>query len=227
MSTVLIRSFLLYIVVIFAVRLMGKRQLGELQPSELVITILISNIATLPLEDLDVPLVTGILPILSLVCFEVIVSWITLKSKRMRRMISGSPKIIIRDGKIEQETLQDLRFSVDDLMTALRANQIFTPDEVQFAIVETTGSVSVYPKAAYRTVTQENMKIKQASQDPPVVVIADGCLISRALDALHRNRAWLDRNLRQKNLAVSDVFLMLADQEDSVTVIPKERKHAK
>lgn len=116
--------FLLYIVVIFAVRLMGKRQLGELQPSELVITILISNIATLPLEDLDIPLVTGILPILSLVCFEVIVSWITLKSKRMRRMISGSPKIIIRDGKIEQETLQDLRFSVDDLMTALRANQI-------------------------------------------------------------------------------------------------------
>ena len=221
MSTVLIRSFLLYIVVIFAVRLMGKRQLGELQPSELVITILISNIATLPLEDLDIPLVTGILPILSLV------SWITLKSKRMRRMISGSPKIIIRDGKIEQETLQDLRFSVDDLMTALRANQIFTPDEVQFAIVETTGSVSVYPKAAYRTVTQEDMKIKQASQDPPVVVIADGCLISRALDALHRNRAWLDRNLRQKNLAVSDVFLMLADQEDSVTVIPKERKHAK
>ena len=98
MSVVLIRSLILYIVVIFGVRLMGKRQLGELQPSELVITILISNIATLPLEDTSIPLVLGILPILTLVCFEVVISWVTLKSLRMRRIISGRPKIIVRNG---------------------------------------------------------------------------------------------------------------------------------
>ena len=120
MGVVLIRSFILYIVVIFGVRLMGKRQLGELQPSELVITILISNIATLPLEDPDIPLFIGILPILTLVCYEVIMSWITLRSLRMRRMISGRPKIIIRNGQIEQATLQDLRLSVDDLRRVAR-----------------------------------------------------------------------------------------------------------
>jgi len=141
MGVVLIRSLILYIVVIFGVRLMGKRQLGELQPSELVITILISNIATLPLEDPDIPLFIGILPILTLVCYEVIMSWITLRSLRMRRMISGRPKIIIRNGQIEQATLQDLRLSVDDLMTALRSNQIFDPAQVQFAIMETTGTM--------------------------------------------------------------------------------------
>ena len=111
MSVVLIRSLILYIVVIFGVRLMGKRQLGELQPSELVITILISNIATLPLEDTSIPLVLGILPILTLVCFEVVISWVTLKSLRMRRIISGRPKIIVRNGQIEQATMRDLRLS--------------------------------------------------------------------------------------------------------------------
>lgn len=115
MSVVLIRSLILYIVVIFGVRLMGKRQLGELQPSELVITILISNIATLPLEDTSIPLILGILPILTLVCFEALMSWVTLKSLRMRRIISGRPKIVVRDGQIEQATMRDLRLSVDDL----------------------------------------------------------------------------------------------------------------
>ena len=148
MSVVLIRSLILYIVVIFGVRLMGKRQLGELQPSELVITILISNIATLPLEDTSIPLILGILPILTLVCFEVVISWVTLKSLRMRRIISGRPKIIVRNGQIEQATMRDLRLSVDDLMTALRQQQVFDISQVQFAVMETTGTVSVYLKAA-------------------------------------------------------------------------------
>ena len=163
MSTVFIRSVLLYAVVIFAVRLMGKRQLGELQPSELVITILVSNIATLPLENPSVPLITGVLPVLALVCFEVIVSWLSLKSKKLRKLISGSPKIIIRDGKIDQQTMRDLRLTVDDLLMSLRSQQIFTPEEVQFAIVETTGTISVYQKGAYRPVTHEDMEISSPS----------------------------------------------------------------
>ena len=146
MSVVLIRSLILYIVVIFGVRLMGKRQLGELQPSELVITILISNIATLPLEDTSIPLILGILPILTLVCFEVVISWVTLKSLRMRRIISGRPKIIVRNGQIEQATMRDLRLSVDDLMTALRQQQVFDISQVQFAVMETTGTVSALPQ---------------------------------------------------------------------------------
>lgn len=110
---------------------MGKHQLDELQPSELVITILISNIATLPLEDTNIPLILGILPILALICFETIMSWITLRSTKMRRLISGRHKIIIQNGQLEQATLRDLRLSVDDVMTAMRGNQVFDISQVQ------------------------------------------------------------------------------------------------
>ena len=109
MCVILIRSIILYVLVIFAVRLMGKRQLGELQPSELVITILVSNIATLPVEDVNIPVIVGITPILALVCFEVMISWINLKFPKLRKLISGSPKIIIRNGCIERDIMRELR----------------------------------------------------------------------------------------------------------------------
>lgn len=223
MSIVLIRSLILYIVVIFGVRLMGKRQLGELQPSELVITILISNIATLPLEDPDIPLIIGILPILSLVCYEVIMSWGTLRSLRLRRMISGRPKIVIRDGQIEQATLRDLRLSIDDLMTALRSNQIFDPGEVQFAIVETTGTISVYPKSDYRPVTRGDIQLKKKSIDPTVAIIQDGCVMNRSLAMIGKNKAWLEQKLSEHHLTADEVFLMMGDANGVTTVIRKKR----
>ena len=133
-----LRTLILYIVVIFGMRIMGKRQLGQLQPSELVITILISNIATLPIENSDVPLILGIIPILTLMCFEVILSVLTLKSIRFRRLIWGNTKILIQDGKIKQQELADLRYSVYDLMEQLRTNGIFDLREVEFALTETT-----------------------------------------------------------------------------------------
>lgn len=223
MSIVLIRSIILYIIVIFGVRLMGKRQLGELQPSELVITILISNIATLPLEDPEIPLIIGILPILSLVCYEVIMSWVTLHSLRMRRIISGRPKIIIRDGQIEQATLKDLRLSVDDLMTALRGNDIFDPSEVQFAIIETTGTISVYPKSDYQPLTRGDMAIRKKSQNPPIAIIQDGYVMNKSLAMIGRNQDWLNQKLAEHRLTIREVFLMLGDQEGTCIVIPKKR----
>ncbi len=224
MSTVFIRSILLYVVVVFSVRLMGKRQLGELQPSELVITILISNIATLPLENPAIPLLMGILPILVLVCFEVLISWGTLKSKKFRRLISGSPKIIIRDGKIAQQTMRDLRLTIDDLLMALRSNQIFTPEEVQFAIVETTGAISVYSKAAYQNVVQSDIGLMNASENPPSVVVADGVVVAKALRALGKNDRWLENQLAGKGLTPERTFLAMADQQTLTTVIAKEGK---
>ncbi|MCD8218899.1 MAG: DUF421 domain-containing protein [Ruminococcus sp.] len=160
MSVVLIRSLILYIVVIFGVRLMGKRQLGELQPSELVITILISNIATLPLEDTSIPLMLGILLILALVCYEAVMSWVTLESTRIRRIVSGRPKIIIRDGQLEQATMRDFRLSVDDVMMPLRGSQVFDIRQVQYAIMETTGSISIYLKPEYQPLTQGDLQQK-------------------------------------------------------------------
>lgn len=184
MSIILIRSVILYILVVFSVRLMGKRQLGELQPSELVITILVSNIATLPLEDTDIPIIVGVTPILALVCFEVLMSWIILHSPYMRKIISGSPKIIISNGKVNRSVLRELRFSVDDLMTALRGRDIFDISEVQFAIVETTGSVSVMKKPDKDSPTREDLNITPERIDPPQTVVSDGDVI-HSLSLIH------------------------------------------
>ncbi|MFA5659078.1 MAG: YetF domain-containing protein, partial [Oscillospiraceae bacterium] len=125
MLIVFFRAIILYMIIIFSIRLMGKRQLGELQPSELVVTILVSNVATLPIEDVNIPMLMGIIPILTIVCLDVFMSELSLKFKRIRKIVSGSPKIVVRDGIIDQKTLRDLRFSIDDLMESLRALNIF------------------------------------------------------------------------------------------------------
>ena len=221
LNIVFIRAIILYIIVIFSVRLMGKRQIGELQPSELVITILVSNIATLPLEDLNIPLVMGILPILSLVCFEVLMSWLSLKSRKLRHIVSGSPKVIIRDGVLDQSVLKELRFSVDDLMTALRSNNIFDISEVQYAVVETNGSVSVYEKFTQRAATNASLGLEGHTCDPPVIVISDGQIIPHGLEEACLTRQWVYDILNRKHLDVNDVFLLTADQSGRYNLIKK------
>lgn len=221
MNIVFIRALILYIIVIFSVRLMGKRQIGELQPSELVITILVSNIATLPLEDLNIPLVMGILPILSLVCFEVIMSWLSLKSKRLRHAVTGTPKVIIRDGVLDQKVMEDLRFSVDDLMTALRGNSVFDIADVQFAIVETNGSVSVYEKYAQRNVRNTDLNLTGTSMDPPVIIVSDGKLITQGLNETGLKKQWVYDLIERKHMELSDIFLLTADKNGTYNLIKR------
>lgn len=222
LTIVLLRTLVLYLLVIGAVRLMGKRQLGELQPSELVITILISNIATLSLEDVEIPLLHGILPILVLVCFEVISSWAALKSETVRRWISGTPKVIIRGGEIDQQMLRELRLTLDDLMTALRTNGVFDPDEVQYAIVETNGTVSLQLKPDKQPAQRGDVGVRESPQDPPHILIADGSVRDAALNETGLSRRWLDKLLQKRKLRISDVFLMTADSSGSSRIVPRE-----
>ena len=222
MCVILIRSVILYVLVIFAVRLMGKRQLGELQPSELVITILVSNIATLPIEDVNIPIIVGVTPILSLVCFEVMVSWINLRLPKLRRLISGSPKIIIRNGCIERDILRELRFSVDDLLMALRSKDIFDIGEVQYAIVETTGSVSVMKKQPLDTPTRQDMKIAAECSEPPVLIIADGKFIPQAMESVKLSKAAVEMLLSANKMSLNDVFIMTADSSGSCFIADKQ-----
>ena len=222
MCVILIRSIILYVLVIFAVRLMGKRQLGELQPSELVITILVSNIATLPIEDVNIPVIVGITPILALVCFEVMVSWINLRFPKLRRLISGSPKIIIRNGCIERDIMRELRFSVDDLLMALRGQEIFDLSEVQYAIVETTGSVSVMKKQPLDTPTRHDIKLPAECSDPPVLIISDGRFIPQAMESLKLSRSCVETVLKSCGVAADDVFIMTADRAGSFYIADKQ-----
>lgn len=218
----LLRLLVLYPIVIFGIRLMGKRQIGELQPGELVITILISNIATLPIEDQDLPLLSGIIPMLTLIAAEVLFSWLTLRHRGLRRLLSGTPQVIIRGGKIDQKVMRTLRFSLDDLMTALRTNGIFDLNEVQLAIVETNGTVSVYPHADYRTPTAADLKLHLSDAPPPEVLISDGCLCTEGMQAAGYSEKRLQKLLKSHNVAASEVFLLTADRSGAVTLIKRE-----
>ncbi len=221
MSIILIRSLILYVLVIFAVRLMGKRQLGELQPSELVITILVSNIATLPLEDVNIPVTVGITPILSLICIEVLMSWLILKFPKLRKAVSGSPKIVVRNGEVDTHTLSELRLSVDDLMTAMRGNGIFDLNEVQYAIVETTGSFSVMKKQSEDTPTRSELNIQAENADPPILVASDGRIIGTALKSLGFNAEAVENVLKKADAKLEDVLIMTAERSGKCCTVWK------
>lgn len=223
MLIIIIRAFILYFVIILAVRLMGKRQIGEMQPSELVVTLLLSNIATLPVEDISIPMTMGLVPIFTLVSIDVIVSCLTLRFRGLRRAVSGSAKIIISQGKIDQHTMRELRFTTDDLMAALRSQQIFDINDVQLAVAETTGTISVYPKRSAQPVTCEDMSVNCEDADPPVMVIADGEVSNAALRYLGLDDKWLESVLKAKGTKVGDVFIMTAESGGSYTIIEREK----
>lgn len=223
MLIVFIRGIILYVFVIASIRLMGKRQIGELSPSELVITILISNIATLSMEDVSVPLITGLIPILTLVCLDVLVSYVCLKSRKLRHVISGKPKIVISNGVIDQAQLKTLRYTVDDLMSSLRTQGIFDITQVQYAVVETNGIISALQKADYLPLTPKTAASPETPADPPQAIISDGDFIKAAEVSLDLNETNILKELKRKHLEVGEVFLCTVDADGTLHIIPKQK----
>lgn len=210
MVIVIIRSIVLYSLVIVALRLMGKKQLGELQPSELVTTILISNIATLSLEEPSMPMILGIVPILMIVCIDVLLSGVMLKSVKLRKIVTGSPRVIISDGVINQKEMKNLRYTIDDVLESMRDANIFDINEVRYAIVETTGKINFFRKTDGKT-------------DPPSLIIKDGMLIKEGLIKAGLGEEWLKGILSKRNTDQKMVFLLTAKGDGSYTIILKER----
>lgn len=229
MGILILRTVIVYIIVVFSLRIMGKRQLGELQPSELVVTILVSNLATLSIEDTNVPLFGSILPIFMLVICEVAVSLITLKSNRLRKLISGNPRVVIRDGVIDQKEMRNLRWSLDDLMEQLRSANIFDVNEVSLAIVETSGNLSAYQKYAARALTPADMNIPTpgGADSPAMAVISDGVIVPDALNYCNLRPQWLEKVLAEKGVPARDVFLMTCNRNAEYHIILKERHRRK
>ncbi|RPF48308.1 uncharacterized membrane protein YcaP (DUF421 family) [Hydrogenoanaerobacterium saccharovorans] len=226
MSIFFLRTIILYFVIVFSLRIMGKRHLGELQPSEFVVAIMISNIATLPIEDTNIPLVAGIVPILTLVSFEVIISSIGLKCKTVRKLVSGNPIIIIRDGVIDQKKMRELRYSIDDLIEQLRSKDIFDISEVAYAIVETNGQLSVFQKYPYRITTNEDLNIPEPScaDSPPMVLISDGELIEDTLNYCNLRKEWLEKTLREQGVEQKDIFIMTCNRAANYHLVLREKK---
>lgn len=223
MLIVLTRALILYVILMFCLRLMGKRQLGELQPSELVVTILISNIASLPVEETNIPMILGIVPVIAFVSFELFLSNISLQSKRVRGLVSGKPVVIIANGVIDQKLLRKLRFSIDDLMEALRQNKVFDVQQVEYAIVETTGKVSILEKFSHQSVTPEIMGICGTDSMPPLIVISDGNIDYDALKKCHASESWLKKTVETNKKKVSDIFIMTLTSDKKYYIVDKER----
>ena len=225
MSIAVMRTIVIYFIVVTALRIMGKRQVAELAPAELVVTIMISNIATLSIEDTNIPILGSILPIFVLVGCEVSQSLFSLKSRIMRRLFSGSPRIIIRDGVIDQRELGNLRWSIDDLTEQMRQSGIFDIREVSFAMVETSGSLSTYQKFGARPASAQMLNVPADGEPdaPPLTVISDGKLDSDALSFLNLRREWLDKILTEKQLTLEDVFMMTCDRRAKYSIVEKEK----
>lgn len=223
MTVVLIRAAVLYIIITFSLRLMGKRQLGELQPSELVVTILISNIAAIPVEDASVPMILGIVPILTLVCLDVIVSAIMLKSTKFRKMMIGTPRVIISEGVILQKEMRRLRYTIDDIVEAMHEEQIFDLAQISYAIVETNGKIHFLQKNDYAPATRADVGKGGSTDDPPTVVIRDGIEDSDKLKALGLGSGWVRNILLENRTQISEVFILTADKNGKYNLIKKQR----
>lgn len=222
MINLIIRCIIVYFVVIAMVRIMGKRQIGELQPSELVITILISDVASMPLQNMEMPLISTITSLLVLVMFEVLLSVISIKSRTVRKILQGNSVMIIKDGKLIENRIKLIRYSIDDLMEALRLKDVFDISQVQYAYIETNGAISVELKPQYRTVTAEDMKIATENGSIPCLVICDGTVIDREFDVCNMTKEKLQQILKKSNLQVDDVLIMTADSSGKTYIKLKE-----
>ncbi len=219
---VFFRAIILYVIMIFCIRLTGKRQLGEFQPGELVVTIMLSNLATLPIEDINIPVAMGLVPILTIVCLDVFMSYISMSSRTVRRLISGSPKILISQGVVDQSVMRKLRFTVDDLFEALRGQQVFDITDVQLAIVETTGQISVYVKKEKSPLTLGDVKEVDSGGDPPLLVVDCGTVVKGVLSTIGCDDKWLKKVLKKEGCQINDIYIMTADSEKNYNIIKKE-----
>lgn len=222
MIIVMIRAIILYAVIIFSLRMMGKRLIGELQPSELVVTILISNMAAVPIEDSNTPMLIGAIPILALVGFELLSSKIALKSASFRRIISGSPAVLIKDGVLDQKQMKKLRISVEDMLEAMRGAQISKLDDITYAIMETNGKISFFKKFEASPATAEMLSLKGADEPLPMPVVSDGKVNEETLKMFHLDIKWLEKILTKNKKKLKDVFLMTVDKNAEYFILPKE-----
>ncbi len=224
MITSIYRTVILYIIVVAMLRFMGKRQIGELQPSELVATVFITNLASISVENPGDPLLNTVMPILTLGFFEVIMSALTLKSNRLRKLLAGSPVVVVREGELDIDALKSIRFSIDELYEQMRSSGYFSLDDIFFAIVETNGNLSFYPKVSSRTVTCADLGMDDNESIPPVIVINDSYLDKNSLKYLEIDKAKIDDILEKEKLTIKQVFLMYMYKNGDYKLIPKKKR---
>lgn len=218
---IIIRTATLYLFVTLAIRLMGKRQIGDMQPNELAVTLLISEIAAIPLQDSSQPVLNGVVAIFILVIIEILISVLAMKSLWVRKLMSGNSAVIIKNGRIDQKAMRNVRLTVVDLIELLRGQGIFKIENVAYAVLEVNGSLSVVEKSQFRPVqTGDIPRIKPDEATLPLPVISDGKLIKESLYALEVKEEEILRRI--KPAVIRDIFLLTLDKNGKMSVIMKE-----
>lgn len=213
------RTVLLYLFIILAMRIMGKRQISDLQTSELVITLIISDIAAIPMQNTSQPLLSGFVPIIILIFIEVAISIIMMKSNKFRQVLCGAPVVVIKNGKVYKSEMKKLRLTIEDLSVQLRQQNIFSFQEVEYCIVETNGQISVLKKPEKRNPTASDMNIKIPDNGIETVVISDGKFLTHSLELCGQSKRWVEEKLKEKSIDMKDVFIMTADNSGKYNII--------
>ena len=219
----LYRTVLFYGVLILVVRLMGKRQLGQLEPSEFVVTMLVANLASIPLEETELPLHTGLVPIFTVLILELLLSWLSLKSVSLRKFLCGKPTILVENGNILQKNLKGSRMTLDELTSKLREKDVLDLKTVQYAILETGGNLSVflYPKEKPASAKEAGVQVKK--QYIPLTIISDGRVLPDNLQKAGKDLRWLERVLEEKDTTEKNTYLLTVDGSDKILFYKKER----
>ncbi|WP_295856910.1 DUF421 domain-containing protein [uncultured Oscillibacter sp.] len=224
MATAFLRTVILYFLIMAGLRLMGKRQIGELEPSELVLTMMLSDLATVPMQDFGIPLLSGVIPILTLLSLSMLLSQLSLRSVRLRRVLCGSPTVLIDRGKLRQDAMRKNRFTLDELLEELRAQGVCDLKDVKYAVLENSGQLSVLPWPSAQPPAARDLGVSpEDGVSLPVILINDGRLITQNLQRCGRDPKWLRAQLKRQGLSDHrQVFLMTVDEQGKTVCIPKE-----
>lgn len=218
------RAIVLYIIVLIVMRLMGKREIGQLQPFELAISIMIADLATLPMAETGIPISNGIVPILGLLVMHLVISMLNMKSTKAREIICGKPSILIFRGKIDQKVLKKERFTINELEERLRDNNIFNIGDVEYAVLETSGQVTVIPKPSKRPTIPEDFNIEPQYEGIPYDLVVDGKVMYKNLEKLGKNYVWLQRQIEKFGIKPEEALIVTIDGNNQFYCQPIEKK---
>ena len=217
-----LRTLVLYTILIAVIRMMGKRQIGQMEPSEFVVTMLVANLAAIPMQDAGLPLFTGLVPILTVLGMELILSFLSMKSLLFRKLLCGKPVILIENGNILQQNLRKTRVTLDELTGHLREKDVLDLKSVQFAILETNGNLSVFPYPKHRPAAATDAGIQVKKQFLPVTIISDGKLLAGNLEVAGKDSGWVQRVLKEHQATIATTWLLTVDKEDHILFYRKE-----
>ncbi len=226
MNLVIIRTIILYFLTLAALKAMGKRQVGELQPSELVIVLIISEMASVAMENNSVPILNSIIPIIVLAVLQIILSLLDMKSEKLRDWINGHPSIVIKNGEVSEKELKKLRMNLNDLEEQLRSQGYFNINEIEYCLMETNGKLSVMPQTPHRPLTVSDLKLDLPNEKAPCLLILDGHVNHKAMLSVSKNDRWLEKTLREHHIDhPNQVFLAGLDSNGNFFLQRKDQQH--